>query len=218
LPQAKGQFGLIDGGGKLLRIEEALRLDGAGLTILALGKVEDHGVRMELRRHIPVHWASRVVPKLGGHEFARCLGWMVPANARLRVVFQLFERDADTVAVRLTYALIAAYQSRQRYRFRSGESCVPPSAMLHRFDGLAIRILVFVRRSLANKLFACLRVLALAELGEILCRNRTGKPQRCCEPALPLAGNDSPLRPIILLLRCELLLVVALRLARGKRL
>jgi hypothetical protein len=45
--------------------------------------------------------------------------------------------------------------------------------MLHRLDGLAVRILVFVRRSLANKLFACLRVLALTELGKILTRNRT---------------------------------------------
>ena len=36
LPQSIGQFRLIDGCGKLLRIEEALRLDGAWLTILAL--------------------------------------------------------------------------------------------------------------------------------------------------------------------------------------
>jgi hypothetical protein len=104
---------------------------------------------MELRGHIPVHRASRVVLELGGHEFACCLGRMVPANARLRVVFQLFERDADTVTVRLAYAVIATYQSRQRNGFWSGESCVPPGAMLHRLNGLAIRILVFVRRSLA---------------------------------------------------------------------
>jgi hypothetical protein len=49
---------------------------------------------MELRRHIPVHRASRVVLELGGYEFACCLGRMVPTNARLRLVFQLFERDA----------------------------------------------------------------------------------------------------------------------------
>jgi hypothetical protein len=54
------------------------------------------------------------VLELGGHEFACCLGGMVPANARLREPFQLFERDADTVTVRLTYAVIAAYQSRQK--------------------------------------------------------------------------------------------------------
>ena len=67
---------------------------------------------MELGRHISVYRASRVVLELGGHEFACCLGRMVPANARLRVMFQLFERDADTVTVRLTYAPIATYQSR----------------------------------------------------------------------------------------------------------
>lgn len=110
--QSEGQFGLIDGCGKLLRIEEALRLDGAWLTVLALSNIENDSVSMELRRHIPVHRASRVVLELGGHEFACCLGRMVSANARLRVVFQLFERDADTVTVRLTYAVIAAYQSR----------------------------------------------------------------------------------------------------------
>jgi hypothetical protein len=122
---------------------------------------------------------------------------------------------ANTVAVRLTHAVIAAYQSRQRNRFWSGKGRVPSGAMLHRLDGLAVRILVFVRRSLANKLFACLRVLALAELGKILSRDSTGKSQLCSETTLPLAGNDTALRPIILLTRSELFLVVALRLAGG---
>jgi hypothetical protein len=61
--------------------------------------------------------------------------------------------------------------------------------MLHCLDDLAVHILVSVRRSLANKLFACLRVLALAELAEIVCGNGTGKPQRSCETALPLADH-----------------------------
>ena len=69
--------------------------------------------------------------------------------------------------------------------------------MLHRLDGLAIRILVFVGRSLANKLFACLRVLALTELGKILSRNRTGNPQLRSEMALPIY-KICPASPIIM--------------------
>ena len=89
--------------------------------------------------------------------------------------------------------------------------------MLHGLDGLAVRILVFIRRSLANKLFACFRMLPLAQLGEILCRDPTGNSQLRSETALPLAGNDAALRPIILLPCSELLLVVTLRLAGRQR-
>src|SRR5271165_1963652 len=51
LAKPVSQFRLIDGGGKLLRCEEALWLDGAGLAIVALGDIEDYGVCMELRRN-----------------------------------------------------------------------------------------------------------------------------------------------------------------------
>ena len=88
--------------------------------------------------------------------------------------------------------------------------------MLHRLDGFAVRILVFVGRSLANKLFAGLRMLALAELGEILGGDRSGKTKLRGETALPLAGNHAALRPIVLLLGSEFLLVIALRLACGE--
>jgi hypothetical protein len=47
--------------------------------------------------------------------------------------------------------------------------------MLHCLYGLSVGILVLVGRSLSNKLFACLRLLPLAELSKILSRNRTGK-------------------------------------------
>src|ERR1700693_1857341 len=48
LAQSVGQLGLIDSRGKLLRGEEALRLNGARLAVIALGDVENNRVGMEL--------------------------------------------------------------------------------------------------------------------------------------------------------------------------
>ena len=62
------------------------------------------------------------------------------------------------------------------------------------------------------------RVLALAQLGKIVSRNRTVKSQVCSKTALPLPSNDTALRPIVLLLCSELLLVIALCLAGRQRL
>ena len=159
---------------------EAKRLCGwmaRGLAILALGHVEDDGMGMELRRNIAIHRAGGVMLEFGGDEFARGLRRMVPADAGLRVVFKLFKGSADALAVRLTHAVVAADKRSQRYRLGSGKGRIPPGAMLHCLDGLSIGILVFIGGSLANKLFAGLRVLALAELGKILGRNRTGKAE-----------------------------------------
>ena len=88
--------------------------------------------------------------------------------------------------------------------------------MLHRLDGLALGILIFIRRSLSHKLLAGLWMLALAEFRKVLGRDRPGKAELPGQPALPFARDDAALRPIVLLLRGELLLVVALRLACGK--
>jgi hypothetical protein len=136
---------------------------------------------------------------------------------RACVVFQLFEGDQDTVTVRLMYAVIAATKPVKETVSEAEKVASDPARCSIVWMGLAVRILVFVRRCLANRPIACLRVLALTELGKILSRNRTGKPQVCCETDLPLAPNDAALRPLILLSRCELLLVVALRLAGGQR-
>jgi hypothetical protein len=89
--------------------------------------------------------------------------------------------------------------------------------VLHRFDALAVRIPIFVGGALADKLLAALRVLTLAESREIFSGNRTGKTELRGQTALPLAGNLPALRPIVLFLRYEFFLVVALRLACGER-
>ena len=88
--------------------------------------------------------------------------------------------------------------------------------MLHRLDGLAVGILIFVRRSLSDKLLPGLWMLALAKFREVLGRYGSDEAKLPGEAALPLARNHAALRPIILLLRGELFLVVALRLACGE--
>ncbi len=91
LAKPVSQLRLIDGGGELLRGEEALRLDGAGLAVVALGDIEDDGVGMELRRNVAIDRAGGVVLELGGDEFGRGFGRMVPADAGLRVHFKLLQ-------------------------------------------------------------------------------------------------------------------------------
>src|SRR6202034_909602 len=56
----------------------------------------------------------------------------------------------------------------------------------------------------------------LAESREVLCRYGTGKAELAGHTALPFARDDAALRPIVLLLRRELFLVVGLRLASGE--
>ena len=173
--QAVSEFGLIDGGRELLRSEKALRLDRPRLTILALGQIENDRMGMELWRNIPIHWTSCIVLEFGGDEFARSLWRMVPADAGLRIVLELFKGCGDALSVRLTHTIIASHKSRQRNRLWGGKGSVPSGPVLHCLYGLSVGILVLVGRSLSNKLFACLRVLPLAELSKILSGNRTGK-------------------------------------------
>ena len=89
--------------------------------------------------------------------------------------------------------------------------------MLHRLDGFSSGILIFIRGSLTDELFARLWMLALAQAREIFCRNTFRKAELLSKLALPLPGNDTPLRPVILLLGGELYLVIVLRLASGER-
>src|ERR1035438_1540243 len=83
LAQFVGQLGLIDGGGKLLRGEEALWLDGARLAIVALGNVKNDRVCVQLWRDIAIDRAGCVVFEFGGDKLARGLGLMIAADSRL---------------------------------------------------------------------------------------------------------------------------------------
>src|ERR1039458_3329204 len=76
--------------------------------------------------------------------------------------------------------------------------------------------MIFIGRSLSHKLLAGLRMLALAQFCEVLGGDRSCKAKLPSQTALPFARDDASLRPIVLLLGGELLLVVALCLACGK--
>ena len=89
IAEAEGEFGLVDGSGKLLGVEQAACLEGAGTgPAVAFGHVEDDGMGVELRRGVAVYGPGCVVLELGCGELAGGLGGVVPADPRLRVAFQ----------------------------------------------------------------------------------------------------------------------------------
>src|SRR3974390_2439185 len=110
---------------------------------------------------------------------------MVPADAGLCVAFELVKGNADTLPMRFADALVATDKSGERDRFRSGKGGIPSGPVLHRFDGLALGILIFIGRSLAHQLFARLWMLALAEIRKVFGRDHPGKSERTGEPPLP---------------------------------
>ena len=127
LAKSVGQLGLIDGSGELLRGEEALRLNGAGLAVVALGDVENDSVGMELRRDIAIDRAGGVVLELGGNKFGRGLGRMVAADAGLRVVFELLKGNADALPMRFADTVIATDKRGERDGFGRGKGRIPPA-------------------------------------------------------------------------------------------
>ena len=90
--------------------------------------------------------------------------------------------------------------------------------MLHCLHDLPVCNLVFIGCPLANKLHSGRRMLALAQLGKVLCGDRSSESELRCETALPFAGSHALLRPVILFLCREFFLVVALGLTSRKRL
>jgi hypothetical protein len=109
---------------------------------------------MKLWRNVTIDRAGRVVLKLGGDEFGRRFGRMVPADPGLRVHFKLLQRRANALSVRHAYILITANERGERDGFGSGKCRIPTGAMLHGFDSFAVCILIFIGGSLANKLLA----------------------------------------------------------------
>src|SRR5579859_2463146 len=87
-----GQFGLIDGRGKLLRGKKAVRLNRPWLAVAPFGDVENHHVRVQLWRDIAIDRAGGIVLKLGGDKLARGLRRMVAADAGLCVPLEPGQR------------------------------------------------------------------------------------------------------------------------------
>ena len=61
--------------------------------------------------------------------------------------------------------------------------------MFHRLDGFTVFVLVFVRHAMLNKLLASLRVLPLAQLGEIFGTDGTDQAIFRGQSTLPFALN-----------------------------
>src|SRR5579862_5027805 len=114
LAQSEGQLGLIDSRSELLRGEEALRLDGPRLAVVALGNVENDCVCVELWRDISIDGAGCIVLKLSGYKPARGLRRMIPAYAGLCVAFEFVKGNDDTLPVGFANTLIAAHKCRER--------------------------------------------------------------------------------------------------------
>jgi hypothetical protein len=91
-----------------------VRLHGARLSVIALGDIENDGMSMELRRSITFDWPRSIVLEGCSNELTRCLRCMDVANPRLRIPFQLTQRYAHTLPVRLPDTIIAAHKRSQR--------------------------------------------------------------------------------------------------------
>jgi hypothetical protein len=212
LAKLVSQLGLIDGSGELLRSKKTLRLDGSGLPVCAFSDIKDDGMGMELRRHVSINRPGGVVLELRSDEFGRCLGWMIPTDPCLRVKLKLFKSQVHAFAVGVTNTRIPADKCGKRDGFRRGKGGIPPGAMLHCLHDLPVRPLVLIGGALTNQLLASRRMLALAQLGKVLGGDCSSKTELRSKAALPFAGNRALLRPVILFLRGEFLLVVALGL------
>src|ERR1700674_1651401 len=68
-----------------------------------------------------------------------------------------------------------------------------PSSVFHRLDGLAVGILIFIRRSWSHKVVAGLWMLAGAESREALRIDLRGKAELVGQAALPFACDDAAL-------------------------
>src|SRR5216684_8735053 len=116
---------------------------------------------------------------------------MIASNSGLRIVFELVESNTYAFAMRFADTLIAADQRGERDGFGRGKGRIPPCSVLHRLDGLAFGILIYIRRSLPHQLLSGLWMLALAEFCEVLGRDSPGKAELSGQTPLPLPRDDA---------------------------
>ena len=112
LPQTVGQFGLVYGGRKLLRLKEAARLQGARLSIFTFSDVKNHRMGMKLWRGVTVNRTCGVVLKFGDDRLAGGLCWVIASDPRLGVSLQLVQSNSDTLTVGYPDAMVAAHERR----------------------------------------------------------------------------------------------------------
>ncbi len=172
LLEPRGQFRTVDRRAVVLRGIQLMGLHGAGLAVLPLGHVEDHGMGVELGRGIAIDRPRRVVLEGRGHELARGLRGMDIPYPRLGIVLDFTQSYANALPVGFPHPLIASYQRGQRDGLRRGKRRIPPGPVLHARHFLAALALVSPGYLVPNKLVFSRRMLAFAQPGELLITNR----------------------------------------------
>ena len=171
LLQPRRQFRAIHRRRVLLRSVKFLRLQRPRLTLSRLSHIEDHRVRVQLRRCITVNRSAAVVLELGDGPHASGLRRDIAAHARLRVLLHLIKCRAHALSMRVSHAVVAANQRGQRYALRRAERRIPSGPVLHRAYRLTAGIDVLARCLMPYQLLARLRVLALGQPRELLLLN-----------------------------------------------
>ena len=157
--QTPGQLALIDGRPVLLAAIKLLRLHRVRPAVLRLGHVEEHRVRMKLRRGVAIHRPRAVMLELRHRPLASGLGRSVAADARLNVVLHLIERRPHGLTMRFSDPFIATHERSQRDALRRAERRIPSRAMLHGLHHVARFICVLARLLVTDELLAGLGML-----------------------------------------------------------
>ena len=84
--------------------------------------------------------------EFGNDKLAGSFCWMIAADPRLCVSFQLVECYTNALAMRFADPMVPAYECRQRDGLWGGECGVPARPVLHRCDCFSVLILVIVCR------------------------------------------------------------------------
>ena len=211
------QFGLVDGSGKLLRLKEAARLEGAHRAVRAFGHIEDHGVRMELRRGVAIHRAGGVVLEFGGDELPCGFGRVVAADARLRVPLQFRQSRSHGLGDEPPHPLVAADKAVNETDLGAEKVASQPARCSIGGNGLSVTGRVLVRLAVPDKLLASCRDSGLGTAGQtpLHQRRQTARSYWQAAPATrPLSLSPAP---IALVRGGELPGVIGLRLGRGER-
>src|SRR5580658_5055777 len=111
--QPHRKLGAIDAGRIVLRLKQAALLQGARLSVVPFGHIEDDSMRMKLRCSIAVYGTSGVMLEGSGNELARCLRRMDVPDPRLCIPLQFMQCHANTFAVLLAHAIISTHKSRK---------------------------------------------------------------------------------------------------------
>src|SRR5581483_10721365 len=212
--QAQGQFRAIDGRRVLLRAVKPLRLQRARLSVFSFRDVEEHHMRVELRRGVAVHGPRAVMLEPGCDPFAGCLWWMVPADPRLHVFFEFVQRNVHALTVRRAHVFISTNQSSETHALGRREGRIPAGAVFHRLYFLAALVHVLHRRAVLHQLLPGERMLAVRESRKVLLVHFAAQAPLVRKASVPLALHAVAFRVVVIARVRELLFVVRLRLTR----